>query len=127
VQDTVDVPEGIVRRLRLAVAHLPEIVEEHPRDDVRWRIRGQTMANVRTVVQPDGRLLTAVTFHSRGEEHDALLAIGHPFSRGWGDGLIALVLTDDDRTTDWQEVKELLTESYCYLAPKKLIARLEGR
>jgi hypothetical protein len=75
VQDTVDVPEGIVRRLRLA----------------------------------------------------ALLAIGHPFHPGWGGGLIALVLTGDDRTTDWQEVKELLTESYCHLAPKKLIARLEGR
>ena len=125
MKDTVDVPEGIVRRLRLAVAHLPETVEEHPRADVRWRIRGQTMANVQTVVQPDGRLLTAVTFHSRGEEHDALLAIGHPYYRGWGPGLLALVLTDDDRTTDWDEVRELLTESYRLLAPKKLIARLD--
>jgi hypothetical protein len=30
----------------------------------------------------------------------------------------------DDGTTDWTEVRELLTESYCLLAPKKLIARL---
>jgi hypothetical protein len=30
----------------------------------------------------------------------------------------------DDGSTDWDEVRELVTESYCRLAPKKLIARL---
>ena len=35
---------------------------------------------------------------------------------------MAMVLRDG--TTDREEVKELLTESYCLLAPKKLIARL---
>jgi hypothetical protein len=30
----------------------------------------------------------------------------------------------EDGTTDWTEVEEVLIESYCLLAPKKLIARL---
>ena len=90
---------------------------------VRWRIRGRTLAHVVTVARPDGPPVTHVTFHSAGAEHDALLAMGHPFHPGWGPGLIALVLTDD-ATTDWAEVRELVTESYRLLAPKKLIARL---
>jgi hypothetical protein len=54
---------------------------------------------------------------------DALVGAGYPFSPGWGGGLVTMVLRDDG-TTDWGEVKELLTESYCLLAPKKLVARL---
>jgi hypothetical protein len=30
-----------------------------------------------------------------------------------------------DATTDWTEVAELLTESYCVLAPKKLQALVD--
>lgn len=115
-------PEGIVGRVRLACAHLPEADEERPHAGVRWRIRGSTLVHVVTVDEEAGPI-TVMTFHSRGDEHDALLAVGHPFHRGWGDGLVAMVLTDDD-ITDWNEVKELLTESYCLLAPKKLVALL---
>ena len=35
---------------------------------------------------------------------------------------IRVLLTDD---TDWEEIRELVTESYRILAPKKLIARLD--
>ncbi len=49
--------------------------------------------------------------------------MGDPFFPGWGAGLVAVVLRQDG-TTDWAEVKELVTESYCLLAPKKLVARL---
>ena len=65
--------------------------------------------------------LTTMTFHCRGAEAEALVASGDPFYAGWGGGLVAMVLRDN---TDWTEVKELLTDSYCYLAPKKLIALL---
>ena len=41
------------------------------------------------------------------------------FTAGWGRDAMALRL--DDRT-DWAEVAELLTESYCTLAPQKLQA-----
>lgn len=30
-----------------------------------------------------------------------------------------------DADTDWTEVAELLTESYCVLAPKKLVALVD--
>jgi hypothetical protein len=30
-----------------------------------------------------------------------------------------------DGETDWDEVQEIVTESYCVLAPKKLVALVE--
>jgi hypothetical protein len=117
------VPRPILRRLRTACAHLPEAYEEPAYAGTRWRIRGNTLAHVRTTDQGEGPI-TYVTFHCVGEEREALLSAGDPFHPGWGDGLIAMVLRDDG-STDWQEVKELLTESYCLLAPKKLIALLD--
>jgi hypothetical protein len=118
----VPVPASIVERVRAACAHLPEAYEEHPVVAVRWRIRGRTLAHLQSR-DVDGRPLTYVTFHAR-DELDDLLAVGHPFHPGWGPGLVAMVLTDD--ATDWGDVRELLTESYRLLAPKKLVARLPG-
>ena len=49
-----------------------------------------------------------------------LRAAGHPFFyAGWGRDVVGMVLDGDP---DWDEVAELLTESYCVLAPKKLVA-----
>lgn len=123
MNDYLDVPDGIVRRVRTACAHLPEAYEEQAHAGVRWRIRGNTLVHVVTRDLPEGAV-TTMTFHSRGLEAEALVAMGHPFYPGWGGGLVAMVLYDDDKSTDWQEAKELLIESYCYLAPKKLIALL---
>jgi len=54
-----------------------------------------------------------------------LLAIGPPYfdSRG-GFGRIEVLLND---ATDWEEIRELVTESYRTLAPKKLIALLDDK
>jgi hypothetical protein len=123
VPDYVDVPPAIVDRVRAACAHLPEAYEEQPYAGFRWRIRGQTLAHL-VSRETERETLTYVTFHS-DEEREALIGTGHPFYPGWGDGLVAMVLTDDE-TTDWEDVRELLTESYCLLAPKKLIARLSS-
>ena len=120
--DYIDVPAEIVRRVRIACAHLPDAYEEPAFAGVRWRIRGRTLVHVVTVDR-EPRPVTSMTFFAAGEERDVLLAVGDPFFPGWGDGLVAMVLREDG-TTDWGEVKELLTESYCLLAPKKLIARL---
>ena len=51
------------------------------------------------------------------------VSIGHPFfaSRA-GRDRIGVLLTDD---TDWEEIRELVTESYRILAPKKLTALLD--
>jgi hypothetical protein len=117
-----DVPAAIVRHVRAACAHLPEAYEEQAFAGVRWRIRTRTLAHVVTIDE-SAEPVTVVWFHAAAEEIDALLAIGDPFLPGWGGGLVTMVLREDG-TTDWAEVKELLTESYCRLAPKKLIARL---
>ena len=112
-----------MQRVRTACAHLPEAYEDDPYDGFRWRIRGRTLAHLQTREFEPG-IFSFVTFHAAEEEGDVLKAVGHPFYPGWGAGLIAMVLTDDDQT-DWQDVRELLTESYRLLAPKKLIARLD--
>jgi hypothetical protein len=56
-------------------------------------------------------------------EREALLSTGHPFfaSRAGRDRIV-VVLTDD---TDWEEIRELVTDSYRILAPKKLTALLD--
>ena len=55
---------------------------------------------------------------ARRGERKALLSVGHPYfaSRAGGDR-VGVLLTDD---TDWEELRELVTESYRILAPKKL-------
>lgn len=123
MSDYLDVPLEIVARVRAACAHLPEAYEEPAFAGVRWRIRGNTLAHLVTRQRPEGPV-TYVTFHAAGEELEALPATGDPFYPGWGAGLVSMVLRDDG-TTDWTELKELLTESYRLLAPKKLIARLD--
>lgn len=60
---------------------------------------------------------------SPDDERDALVATGHPFFvLGWGRNAVGMVLDDD---TDWDEVTEIVTESYCVLAPMKLVALVE--
>lgn len=39
-----------------------------------------------------------------------------------GANVVGIVLDDD---VDWEEVSELLTESYCIMAPKKLAERVD--
>jgi hypothetical protein len=58
------------------------------------------------------------------DERQALLSVGFPFfaSRAGRDRIV-VVLTGD---TDWKEIRELVTDSYRVLAPKKLSALLDG-
>jgi hypothetical protein len=64
-----------------------------------------------------------LVLRSDPDERDGLLSMGHPFfaSRA-GRNRIGVVLTDD---TDWEEVRELVIDSYRIIAPKKLSALLE--
>ncbi len=57
------------------------------------------------------------------DDREALLSVGHPFfvPRA-GRDRIGVRLTDQ---TDWDEIRELVTDSYRVLAPKKLTARLD--
>ena len=54
-----------------------------------------------------------------------MLAIQHHgapyFKASWGGNVVGLLLDDD---TDWDEVAELLTDSYCLQAPQRLAERV---
>ena len=127
------VPSEIVARLRSVCCGLPETLEELAWVGTRWRIRGHTFAHVLTIeagwppayaaaAGSDGPI-TVMTFQSSGPELDAFTHVGHPFFRPrWRPGIVGMVLADD---VDWDEVTELLVESYCLLAPKKLVALVE--
>ena len=69
------------------------------------------------------RPVPLIVMHVNSDERAALLAGGHPYfpPRGRPDR-IGVLLTHD---TDWVELRELVTDSYRLLAPKKLIALLE--
>jgi hypothetical protein len=63
-----------------------------------------------------------MTFRAAGPELGAVTSVGLPFFKpSWGTDVVGVVLEEDD--TDWDEISELLTESYCVLAPKKLVHR----
>ena len=72
---------------------------------------------------PAGKPVSQLVLRAGPDEREALLSIGRPFfaSRA-GRDRIKVLLTDD---TDWEEIRELVTESYRILAPKKLTALLD--
>ena len=131
--DYADVPRPIVAKLRSICRRLPEAYEEQAWVGTRWRIRKRTFAHVLTVEsgRPGGYAraagtsgpVTVMTFRSSGPELDALRHTGQPFfGTRWRADEVGMVIDDD---VDWSEVAELLTESYCLLAPKKLAALVD--
>jgi hypothetical protein len=133
VTDYADVPLAVLTELRAVCLALPEAYEEQAWAGTRWRIRKRTFAHVLAVeagspptysraaasVGP----VTVITFRSAEPELEILRVAGHPFFKpGWGANVVGMVLDDG---VDWKEVAELLTESFCILAPKKLAAQVD--
>lgn len=119
-----DVPDDVERRLREICMALPDDFEQAAWKGTRWMVRAKTFANVLAIDSDDAPRRVIVAFRSTGDEFEVLRRAGHPFLfLGWGRGAIGMVLDDD---TDWAEVGELITESYCVMAPRKL-ARLVDR
>ena len=118
--DHADVDADILRRLRDRCLALPEAWDEPAWTGHRFLVRKRNFAHVFAIHDPDGAVRTLLAFRSPDEEREALLAVGHPFFLlGWGRNAVGMVLDD---ATDWDEVTEIVTESYCVLAPKKLVA-----
>ncbi|MGQ0803449.1 MAG: MmcQ/YjbR family DNA-binding protein [Actinomycetota bacterium] len=129
-----DVPLEIVAKLRSVCLGLPEAYEEPAWVGTRWRIRTRTFAHVLTIdsgwppayarAAGTNGPITVMMFRSSGPELNALRNAGHPFfGPRWRADEVGMVL---DAVVDWDEVAELLTESYCALAPKRLV-ELVGR
>ena len=127
-----DVPPEILDRLRPICRGLPEAYEEPAWIGIRWRIRTRTIAHVYT---PDperfpvyarylvaGEAPTVMTLRVPVEDLLGLTAGGFPYFRApWGSDVATAVLGDH---TDWTEIAELITDSYCEMAPKFLAARV---
>jgi YjbR len=117
-----DVPPDVLARVRSVCLGLPEVTENQAWAGTQWRIRKRTFAHVLTVDFTDGPV-TVVTFRASGPELDALRGTGHPYFRpAWGADAVGMVL---DADADWDDVAELLTESYCLLAPRRLVALVD--
>ena len=128
-----DVPLEIVAGLRSVCLGLPEAYEEPAWVGTRWRIRKQTFAHVVMIdagwppgyaraAGSDGPM-TVMTFRSSGPELAALSKASHPFFKPvWFPDIVGMVL---DAGVDWDEVAELVTESYCVVAPKKLVDQVD--
>lgn len=120
--DYSDAPDEVVARLRVICARLPETREEKAWAGSRWMVRQRNFAHV-LGVDREGGVDVVLSFRSQGAELEVLQRVGHPFFRlGWGRDAMGMVL---DGSTDWDEVAELVTESYCLLAPKKLVALVD--
>ena len=126
-----DVPPEILDRLRPICRRLPDTYEEPAWIGVRWRIRARTVAHVYTpdperfpVYAPHvvaGEAPTVLTFRVPLDDLLGLTARSPYFRAPWGRNVAAAILDDD---TDWTEIAELITDSYCEMAPKFLVARV---
>jgi hypothetical protein len=128
-----DAPAEVVERLRAICLALPDAYEEPAWVGTRWCVRRKTFAHVAPiedgwppafakVAGTDGPC-TVLVFRSAGEELEMLQNAGPPFlDAGWGRDAVGVFVDDG---TDWTEVTELLTESYCVMAPATLVDRVD--
>ncbi len=128
----VELPAAIVEATRSVCAGLPETHEEPAWVGVRWRIRSHTFAHLvpleagwppayARAAGSEGPL-TVLTF--RTPEPDAYRhgRAGHPFFwPGWFADLVGMIIEPD---ADWAAIGELLIDSYCTRAPKRLVTKL---
>ena len=126
----IEVPKDIFERVRTLCLALPEVTVRVDASLARARstahsfeIRRRSFCLLVARESPTGKPVPLLVLRADPDERDALLSIGHPFyaSRA-GQDRIGVWLTDD---TDWEEIRELVTDSYRRLAPKKLIALLD--
>jgi hypothetical protein len=112
------VPEAFLRRIRAVLGELAECREVEAWVGVQWLVRGASVAHV---FGGEDQLFRVV-FRAEPDEVMALQHLGPPYFRaGWGRNIVGLVI---DEGTDWEELGELLTDSYCVHAPTELADRV---
>jgi hypothetical protein len=108
----------MVRRIRRLLTRHPQVAEEPAWVGVRWRVGQATVAHV---FGGEDQLFR-ITFRAEPDEVMAFEHLGAPYFRaGWGRNVVGLLLDDE---TDWEELGELLTDSYCLQAPADLAERV---
>lgn len=121
--DYADVPEDVLEGLRAIAGRLPETDEARAWVGQYFRIRRRNFVHVLAIDHPEQGPQTLLILRADPEEREVLLRIGRPyFQPGWGTNTLGVAI---DADTDWDEIAELVTESYRVLAPKKLAALLD--
>ena len=87
---------------------------------MRWQVRlGRPPSPTSSAARTSA---SAATFRAQLDEVLAFEHLGEPYFRaGQGCNVVGLLLDDN---TDWDEVAELLTYSYCIQAPHHLAAEV---
>jgi predicted DNA-binding protein (MmcQ/YjbR family) len=130
VSAPVELPDDLVERVRTLCQALPEVTVRVDYSRTRARstaesfdIRRRSFCLLVAVEEPTGKPVPLLVLGADPDEREALLSIGHPyFTPRGGRDRIGVLLTDH---TDWEEIRELVTESYRLIAPKKLTALLD--
>ena len=128
-----DAPDELVGKLRKICGALPEVVEEEAWAGTRWCIRKKNFAHVVQIADGwppayakaagSNGPLTVLTFRSAIAEFDANAFAEPPFFRPvWFKDIAGVALGGD---TNWQEIEELIADSYCLLAPTKLAEQVQ--
>jgi predicted DNA-binding protein (MmcQ/YjbR family) len=129
-RSSIEVPEDVLARVSTICLALPEVTVRVDASLIRARstahsfdVRRRSFCLLVAAEGRTGQPVPVLVLRADPDECDVLLAMGHPyFLPRAGRGRIGVRLTDD---TDWEEVRELVTESYRRLAPKKLTVLLE--
>jgi hypothetical protein len=128
-----DIPPEVLAALRPVCLSLPETYEEPAWVGLRWCVRKKNFAHVLVIdsgwppayaraARSPGPICV-LTFRTPDPELYRHRRPGHRFFwPGWFPDLAGVVLGDG---VDWTEIAELLTESYCVLAPQKLVALVD--
>jgi Ser/Thr protein kinase RdoA (MazF antagonist) len=123
VRAPVQVPEDIVERVRTLCLALPEVTVRVDGWAHSFDIRRRSFCLLVAREGQAGQPVPLLVLRADPEEREALLSHGRPFfATRAGHDRIAVLLASD---TDWDEIRELVTESYRVLAPKKLTALLD--
>ena len=117
-----DIPSTYLAAVRRICLDLPEATEQETWGHPTFRVRSKIFAGIG---RDDDGLVTMSMKAAPGEQA-SLLATGDPFfmpkyvgSKGW----IGIIIDDK---TDWEEVAELIDDSYRTIAPKTLVKLLEN-
>jgi hypothetical protein len=122
----------VLARLRLVCLDLPEVIEEKAWAGIRWSVGKKNFAHVLMIADgwPPAYAAAAgtqgpacvLTFRLSDEGCKAARYGRAPFFRPvWFPNIAGIEI---NAATDWDELGELILESYRVLAPKKLIERM---
>lgn len=129
-----EIPKEILSQLRLVCLDLPEAYEEKAWTGIRFCVRKKNFAHVLTIEQarPPAYAKASglegpsciLTLRYSPRKIEASRFLQFPYFRPvWWPNILGVVLENPD----WDELGELLVESYRLLAPKKLASLLEER